>query len=136
MVLCLNPTTLHIAVPGVVGNEYTCHVLWIILPHYLRHIRRSTLLGEPARAVGSAVGARNRLISLPSENLPTNFPPLQWKRIYITILFWYLPSQLYKEIEICSKITKVIRFDRDESCMIGYGKACCCDEAWCVLIMN
>ncbi|CAL8351656.1 unnamed protein product [Lota lota] len=28
---------------------------------------------------------------------------------------------LYKEIEICSKITKVIRFDRDESCMIGYG---------------
>lgn len=28
---------------------------------------------------------------------------------------------LYKEIEICSKITKVIQFDRDESCMIGYG---------------
>ncbi|XP_013868185.1 T-lymphoma invasion and metastasis-inducing protein 1 [Austrofundulus limnaeus] len=28
---------------------------------------------------------------------------------------------LYKEIEICSKTTKVIQFDRDESCMIGYG---------------
>ncbi|XP_069017320.1 rho guanine nucleotide exchange factor TIAM1-like isoform X3 [Embiotoca jacksoni] len=28
---------------------------------------------------------------------------------------------LYKEIELCSKITKVIQFDRDESCMIGYG---------------
>ncbi|XP_066535545.1 rho guanine nucleotide exchange factor TIAM1 isoform X3 [Hoplias malabaricus] len=28
---------------------------------------------------------------------------------------------LYKEIELCSKIRKVIQFDRDESCMIGYG---------------
>uniref|UniRef100_A0A3Q2ZKT1 TIAM Rac1 associated GEF 1 n=1 Tax=Hippocampus comes TaxID=109280 RepID=A0A3Q2ZKT1_HIPCM len=28
---------------------------------------------------------------------------------------------LYKEIELCSKITKVVQFDRDESCMIGYG---------------
>ncbi|XP_029964002.1 T-lymphoma invasion and metastasis-inducing protein 1-like isoform X1 [Salarias fasciatus] len=28
---------------------------------------------------------------------------------------------LYKEIELCSKITKIIQFDRDESCMIGYG---------------
>ncbi|KAG7455586.1 hypothetical protein JOB18_045786 [Solea senegalensis] len=28
---------------------------------------------------------------------------------------------LYKEIELFSKITKVIQFDRDESCMIGYG---------------
>ncbi|XP_061537071.1 rho guanine nucleotide exchange factor TIAM1 isoform X2 [Phycodurus eques] len=28
---------------------------------------------------------------------------------------------LYKEVEICSKITKVVQFDRDESCMIGYG---------------
>ncbi|XP_030633072.1 T-lymphoma invasion and metastasis-inducing protein 1-like [Chanos chanos] len=28
---------------------------------------------------------------------------------------------LYKEIELCSKIKRVIQFDRDESCMIGYG---------------
>ncbi|KAF5898209.1 T-lymphoma invasion and metastasis-inducing protein 1-like isoform X1, partial [Clarias magur] len=28
---------------------------------------------------------------------------------------------LYKEIEICSKTTKVIQFDRNESCTIGYG---------------
>ncbi|XP_064817767.1 rho guanine nucleotide exchange factor TIAM1-like, partial [Oncorhynchus masou masou] len=28
---------------------------------------------------------------------------------------------LYKEIELGSKITKVVQFDRDESCMIGYG---------------
>uniref|UniRef100_A0A672NFT2 TIAM Rac1 associated GEF 1 n=1 Tax=Sinocyclocheilus grahami TaxID=75366 RepID=A0A672NFT2_SINGR len=28
---------------------------------------------------------------------------------------------LYKEIELCCKIRKVIQFDRDESCMIGYG---------------
>ncbi|XP_051963530.1 rho guanine nucleotide exchange factor TIAM1-like isoform X4 [Xyrauchen texanus] len=28
---------------------------------------------------------------------------------------------LYKEIELCYKIRKVIQFDRDESCMIGYG---------------
>ncbi|KAI2659812.1 Rho guanine nucleotide exchange factor TIAM1 [Labeo rohita] len=28
---------------------------------------------------------------------------------------------LYKEIEICAKTTKVIQFDRDESCAIGYG---------------
>uniref|UniRef100_A0A665V0K3 TIAM Rac1 associated GEF 1b n=1 Tax=Echeneis naucrates TaxID=173247 RepID=A0A665V0K3_ECHNA len=27
---------------------------------------------------------------------------------------------LYKEIELCSKITKVVQFDRDESCMIGF----------------
>lgn len=29
--------------------------------------------------------------------------------------------QLYKEIEICPKATKVIRFDKAESCTIGYG---------------
>lgn len=29
--------------------------------------------------------------------------------------------QLYKEIEICPKTTKVIQFDRDESCAIGFG---------------
>lgn len=29
---------------------------------------------------------------------------------------------MYKEIELHSKITKVIQFDRDESCMIGYGR--------------
>uniref|UniRef100_A0A672R7H0 TIAM Rac1 associated GEF 1 n=1 Tax=Sinocyclocheilus grahami TaxID=75366 RepID=A0A672R7H0_SINGR len=28
---------------------------------------------------------------------------------------------LYKEIEICAKRTKVLQFDRDESCAIGYG---------------
>ncbi|XP_051766868.1 rho guanine nucleotide exchange factor TIAM1 isoform X2 [Ctenopharyngodon idella] len=28
---------------------------------------------------------------------------------------------LYKEIEICAKTTKVIQFDRDESCAIGFG---------------
>ncbi|KAJ8266663.1 hypothetical protein GJAV_G00133200 [Gymnothorax javanicus] len=28
---------------------------------------------------------------------------------------------LYKEIEICTKATKLIHFDRDESCTIGYG---------------
>ncbi|KAI1903388.1 hypothetical protein AGOR_G00026670 [Albula goreensis] len=28
---------------------------------------------------------------------------------------------LYKEIEICSKTKKLIQFDRDESCTIGYG---------------
>ncbi|XP_047660647.1 rho guanine nucleotide exchange factor TIAM1 isoform X2 [Tachysurus fulvidraco] len=28
---------------------------------------------------------------------------------------------LYKEIEICTKSTKVIQFDRNESCAIGYG---------------
>ncbi|XP_036392299.1 T-lymphoma invasion and metastasis-inducing protein 1-like isoform X1 [Megalops cyprinoides] len=28
---------------------------------------------------------------------------------------------LYKEIEICPKMTKLIQFDRDESCAIGYG---------------
>lgn len=30
--------------------------------------------------------------------------------------------QLFKEIEICAKTNKVIQFDRDESCAIGYGK--------------
>ncbi|KAG9351762.1 hypothetical protein JZ751_023013, partial [Albula glossodonta] len=29
--------------------------------------------------------------------------------------------KLYKEIEICSKTKKLIQFDRDESCTIGYG---------------
>lgn len=32
-----------------------------------------------------------------------------------------LCSQLYKEIEICPKDTKVIRFDKADSCTIGYG---------------
>lgn len=31
--------------------------------------------------------------------------------------------QLYKEIEICAKTTKVIQFDRDESCAIGFGNS-------------
>ncbi|XP_036380069.1 T-lymphoma invasion and metastasis-inducing protein 1 isoform X1 [Megalops cyprinoides] len=41
---------------------------------------------------------------------------------------FYIPSPeeevcdlLFKEIEICSKTTKLIQFDRDESCTIGYG---------------
>lgn len=34
-------------------------------------------------------------------------------------MFLYL--QLYKEIEICTKDTKVIRFDKAESCTTGYG---------------
>lgn len=37
--------------------------------------------------------------------------------------------QLYKEIELCSKIKKVIQFDRDESCMIGYGNNY---SVWCL----
>ncbi|XP_028855883.1 T-lymphoma invasion and metastasis-inducing protein 1 isoform X2 [Denticeps clupeoides] len=28
---------------------------------------------------------------------------------------------LYKEIEVCSKIRKIVQFERSESCMIGYG---------------
>ncbi|XP_022537150.2 rho guanine nucleotide exchange factor TIAM1 isoform X1 [Astyanax mexicanus] len=32
-----------------------------------------------------------------------------------------LSDLLYKEIEICTKTTKVVQFDRDESCTIGYG---------------
>lgn len=38
-------------------------------------------------------------------------------QLYIIFLF----MQLYKEIEICPKVTKVIRFDKAESCTIGYG---------------
>lgn len=41
----------------------------------------------------------------------------------IYIITSFCSSQLYKEIELCSKITKVIQFDRDESCMIGYGRS-------------
>lgn len=41
--------------------------------------------------------------------------------LIIYIMTSFCSSQLYKEIELCSKITKVIQFDRDESCMIGYG---------------
>lgn len=44
----------------------------------------------------------------------------------IYIITYFCSSQLYKEIEICSKTTKVIQFDRDESCMIGYGKNIIC----------
>lgn len=29
--------------------------------------------------------------------------------------------QLYKEIEICPKATKVIQFNKAESCTVGYG---------------
>lgn len=41
----------------------------------------------------------------------------------IYIISGICSSQLFKEIELCSKITKVIQFDRDESCMIGYGRS-------------
>lgn len=40
----------------------------------------------------------------------------------MTYITCFCSSQLYKEIELCSKITKVVQFDRDESCMIGYGR--------------
>ena len=35
--------------------------------------------------------------------------------------------QLYKEIEICPKTTKLIRFDKAESCTLGYGRSCSVD---------
>uniref|UniRef100_A0A8C6T4A5 TIAM Rac1 associated GEF 1b n=1 Tax=Neogobius melanostomus TaxID=47308 RepID=A0A8C6T4A5_9GOBI len=53
---------------------------------------------------------------------------LRFKFLIESQVQFYIPKPeedvcdlLYKEIEICSKITKVIQFDRDESCMIGYG---------------
>ncbi|XP_076832113.1 LOW QUALITY PROTEIN: rho guanine nucleotide exchange factor TIAM1 [Brachyhypopomus gauderio] len=53
---------------------------------------------------------------------------LRLKLLMETQVQFYIPKPeedvydlLYKEIELCSKIRKVIRFDRDESCMIGYG---------------
>ncbi|XP_017538027.1 T-lymphoma invasion and metastasis-inducing protein 1 isoform X1 [Pygocentrus nattereri] len=53
---------------------------------------------------------------------------LRLKFLIETQVQFYIPKPeedvhdlLYKEIELCSKIRKVIQFDRDESCMIGYG---------------
>ncbi|XP_053503012.1 rho guanine nucleotide exchange factor TIAM1-like [Ictalurus furcatus] len=53
---------------------------------------------------------------------------LRLKFLIETQVQFYIPKPeedvydlLYKEIELCSKIKKVIQFDRDESCMIGYG---------------
>ncbi|KAJ8412528.1 hypothetical protein AAFF_G00128640, partial [Aldrovandia affinis] len=60
---------------------------------------------------------------------------LDSRKHYLRLKFWmerqvqfYIPKLeeevwdlLYKEIEICSKATKLIQFDRDESCTIGYG---------------
>lgn len=48
----------------------------------------------------------------------------------IYIISGICSSQLFKEIELCSKITKVIQFDRDESCMIGYGRSLSYSEIW------
>ncbi|XP_073672136.1 rho guanine nucleotide exchange factor TIAM1 isoform X2 [Paramisgurnus dabryanus] len=42
-------------------------------------------------------------------------------RLYVPKPEEDLCDLLYKEIEICAKTTKVIQFDRDESCAIGYG---------------
>ncbi|TKS82965.1 T-lymphoma invasion and metastasis-inducing protein 1 [Collichthys lucidus] len=41
--------------------------------------------------------------------------------IYVPKLEEDISDLVYKEIEICSKATKVIRFDKAESCTIGYG---------------
>ncbi|XP_049896087.1 rho guanine nucleotide exchange factor TIAM1 [Epinephelus moara] len=40
---------------------------------------------------------------------------------YVPTLEEDISDLLYKEIEICPKATKVIRFDKAESCTIGYG---------------
>ncbi|KAK5917905.1 hypothetical protein CgunFtcFv8_002715 [Champsocephalus gunnari] len=40
---------------------------------------------------------------------------------YIPTLEEDISDLLYKEIEVCPKATKVIRFDKAESCTIGYG---------------
>lgn len=41
--------------------------------------------------------------------------------IFLQLNIIFLCLQLYKEIEVCPKATKVIRFDKAESCTIGYG---------------
>lgn len=40
---------------------------------------------------------------------------------FLPITFNFLVLQLYKEIEICPKDTKVIEFDKAESCTVGFG---------------
>ncbi|XP_041657866.1 T-lymphoma invasion and metastasis-inducing protein 1 isoform X2 [Cheilinus undulatus] len=40
---------------------------------------------------------------------------------YVPKLEEEISDMLYKEIEICPKVTKVIRFDKAESCTLGYG---------------
>ncbi|XP_057694474.1 rho guanine nucleotide exchange factor TIAM1 isoform X1 [Corythoichthys intestinalis] len=53
---------------------------------------------------------------------------LRLKFLIDNVVQFYIPKPeedvcdlLYKEVELCPKITKVVQFDRDESCMIGYG---------------
>ncbi|XP_062872349.1 rho guanine nucleotide exchange factor TIAM1 isoform X2 [Trichomycterus rosablanca] len=53
---------------------------------------------------------------------------LRLKFLIETQVQFYIPKPeedvydlLYKEIELCSKMQKLVQFDRDESCMIGYG---------------
>ncbi|KAL2094292.1 hypothetical protein ACEWY4_009011 [Coilia grayii] len=58
-------------------------------------------------------------------------PSLHYIRLKFTVdgqTQFYIPKpeedvceMLFKEIEICPKVTKVIQFDRAESCVIGYG---------------
>lgn len=44
--------------------------------------------------------------------------------------------QLYREIEICPKPSKVIRFDKAESCTTGYGMVVSCDRPQLLIHWN
>lgn len=46
---------------------------------------------------------------------------IQQHQFFCQLKMIFLCLQLYKEIEICPKVTKVIRFDKAESCATGYG---------------
>ncbi|TSK67202.1 T-lymphoma invasion and metastasis-inducing protein 1 [Bagarius yarrelli] len=107
----------QVCVTGLVKDRLTPS--WVCLPD-----------GRPILAVirpgESALDALETICK--AHNLDSTKHYLRLKFLIETQVQFYIPKPeedvydlLYKEIELCSKIRKVIQFDRDESCMIGYG---------------
>ncbi|KAM9331979.1 rho guanine nucleotide exchange factor TIAM1-like [Pholidichthys leucotaenia] len=92
---------------------------WVCLPNN-QPVLAVVQLGETALGVLSAV--------CKTHNMDPSTHYLQLKVWVDNQILFYIPrfeeeisDLLYKEIEICPKATKVIQFDKAESCSIGYG---------------
>ncbi|XP_030648416.1 T-lymphoma invasion and metastasis-inducing protein 1 [Chanos chanos] len=92
---------------------------WVSLPDD-KAVLATIQPGETALEALEAVCKANKLD--PSKHyLRLKFYIENQVQLYIPKPEEDLCDLLFKEIEICTKTTKVVKFDRDESCSIGYG---------------
>lgn len=85
------------------------------------------LTPQPSRAIALLRSLNNTWIYpffIKSDDVTLTFAIQQhcYPSIFCQLNIIFLFLQLYKEIEISPKATKVIRFDKAESCSIGYGR--------------